>query len=61
MVAYQVFVLVNFVACIMVLLAYMHGLEDSWMTSADWANLPESSRPYQWFTSVYWVRRDADA
>ncbi|PNW75568.1 hypothetical protein CHLRE_12g531950v5 [Chlamydomonas reinhardtii] len=55
MVAYQVFVLVNFVACIMVLLAYMHGLEDSWMTSADWANLPESSRPYQWFTSVYWI------
>ncbi|KAG2438741.1 hypothetical protein HXX76_005286 [Chlamydomonas incerta] len=55
MVAYQVFVLVNFVACIMILLAYMHGLEDSWMTSASWEDLTTASRAYQWYSSVYWI------
>jgi hypothetical protein len=57
MVAYQVSVLVNFVACILILLAYMHGLEDSWMSSPSaWEDLPNASRAYQWYSAVYWVR-----
>ncbi|KAG2453393.1 hypothetical protein HYH02_001617 [Chlamydomonas schloesseri] len=56
MVAYQVSVLVNFVACILILLAYMHGLEESWMSSpSDWEDLPNASRAYQWYSAIYWV------
>ncbi|GLC55435.1 hypothetical protein PLESTB_000986900 [Pleodorina starrii] len=55
MIAFQILVLINLFACVLVLLAYMHGLDNSWMTAISWTDVPDSSRFYQWYCAVYWV------
>ncbi|GFR44039.1 hypothetical protein Agub_g5199, partial [Astrephomene gubernaculifera] len=55
LVAFQTIVLINLVACILVLLAYMRGLEHSWMTAVSWTDLVDASRAYQWYCAMYWV------
>ncbi|KAG2496651.1 hypothetical protein HYH03_005471 [Edaphochlamys debaryana] len=55
MVAYQTMVMINFLACLLVLMAYIHDPEDSWMTAVEWVDLPNSAKPYQWFCAVYWI------
>jgi hypothetical protein len=42
-------------ACIMVLIANLEGLENSWLTSATWEDFTSVSQPYQWYCAVYWV------
>jgi len=51
---------INFAACIALFIAYIEGLENSWMAAfqiADggWINLPTATQPQQWYTAVYWV------
>ncbi|EFJ39425.1 hypothetical protein VOLCADRAFT_100992 [Volvox carteri f. nagariensis] len=55
LVGFQILVLINLFACVLVLLAYMHGLENSWMTAVSWADVADSSNFYQWYCAVYWV------
>lgn len=42
-------------ACIMLLIAHMEGIENSWLTSATWDDFTQVSRPYKWYCAVYWV------
>lgn len=42
-------------ACIMVLIAYLNGFEDSWLASLTWEDFTAVSAPYQWYCAVYWV------
>ncbi|GIL62146.1 hypothetical protein Vafri_16417 [Volvox africanus] len=53
--AYQLAVLINLFACIMVICAYFEGYDNSWMTSVDWTDLPDASPIYQWYCAVYWM------
>ncbi|KAG2437193.1 hypothetical protein HXX76_005857 [Chlamydomonas incerta] len=53
--AYQLAVAINLLACIMVLCAYFEGYENSWMNSVSWTNLPDASPVYQWYCAVYWM------
>uniref|UniRef100_A0A7R9Z6P8 Cyclic nucleotide-binding domain-containing protein n=1 Tax=Chlamydomonas euryale TaxID=1486919 RepID=A0A7R9Z6P8_9CHLO len=60
MLAYMMMVVINFEACIMLFIAHIEGLENSWMAAfqiADggWINLPTATQPQQWYTAVYWV------
>lgn len=42
-------------ACIMLLIATLVGLENSFLTSVDWEDFTQVSEPYRWYTAVYWV------
>ncbi|KXZ51272.1 hypothetical protein GPECTOR_13g759 [Gonium pectorale] len=54
-VGFQILVLMNLLACVLVLLAYLHGLDQSWMTAVSWTDLSEASKPYQWYCALYWI------
>ncbi|KAG2441335.1 hypothetical protein HYH02_009928 [Chlamydomonas schloesseri] len=55
--AYQLAVAINLLACVMVLCAYFEGYENSWMASTPWLaeSLPTASPVYQWYCAVYWM------
>eukprot|EP00198_Chlamydomonas_reinhardtii_P005658 XP_001694994.1 predicted protein [Chlamydomonas reinhardtii] len=53
--AYQLAVAINLLACIMVLCAYFEGYENSWMSSVSWTRLWEAAPIYQWYCAVYWM------
>ncbi|GLI66194.1 hypothetical protein VaNZ11_009959 [Volvox africanus] len=55
LVGFQIVVLMNLIACILVLLAYMHGLDSSWMSAVSWTDVPDASKFYQWYSAMYWV------
>jgi len=42
-------------ACIMLLIATLAGLDNSFLTSVDWEDFTQVSEPYRWYTAVYWV------
>lgn len=39
----------------MLLIAYMEGLDQSWMTSVSWTDFTTASEGLQWYAAVYWV------
>ncbi|PNH08177.1 Potassium channel KAT2 [Tetrabaena socialis] len=53
MVGYQIAVLVNLLACVLLLIAFLHGPEDSWMGTR--FDLLDASQFYQWYCAIYWV------
>lgn len=42
-------------ACILILIANLEGVENSWLTSVSWDDFTKVDKPYQWYCSVYWV------
>lgn len=42
-------------ACIMLFIAHIEGLENSWMVSLDWKDFVTAPQPQQWYCAVYWV------
>ncbi|GFR48402.1 hypothetical protein Agub_g10296 [Astrephomene gubernaculifera] len=53
--AYQLAVVINLLACGMVLCAYFEGYDKSWMAAVDWAGVPTAHPLYQWYCAVYWM------
>jgi len=53
--AYFVVVVYNLEACLLILVAYWEGLENSWMASPFWIDMPAASAPEQWYGAVYFV------
>ncbi|KAF5836837.1 hypothetical protein DUNSADRAFT_5328 [Dunaliella salina] len=53
--AYLLSVLINLEACIMLLIATLVGLENSFLTSVEWEDFTEVPEPYRWYTAIYWV------
>jgi hypothetical protein len=43
------------VCVLQILLSYVHGQENSWMTAASWIDVATVSAPYQWYNAVYFV------
>ncbi|KAG2496658.1 hypothetical protein HYH03_005478 [Edaphochlamys debaryana] len=54
-VTYQTLIMVNFLACVLILIAYLYDPLNSWMTAVTWVDLPYEPKPYQWFCAIYWI------
>jgi hypothetical protein len=42
-------------ACIMLLIAHLEGVENSWLSSVSWEDFTTVGPAYQWYAAVYWV------
>lgn len=42
-------------ACIMLMIAYIEGLNNSWLTNLTWKAFVYATHPQQWYCAVYWI------
>jgi len=55
MLTYTLLVIINFMACIMILIANLEGTEESWLISLTWIDAANAPAPSQWYCAVYWI------
>ncbi len=47
--------IVSLQACIMLLIANLEGVHNSWLSVLQWHNFAVSSNSEQWYCGIYWV------
>ncbi len=52
---YCLAIVLNLEACIMLLIAYLEGVDNSWLTSVSWEDFTAVTEAEQWYAAVYWV------